>query len=159
MPLSNFDTLAEDVKGRILDGYVIQPDQDSDGNPEVHPMGHLQDITISYSPVTQDADVKGREKQIAMDVEVTLVMQQTAQGEFQALTELVQPTGQGRTIKLVDRLTAKADVPTTTGHEFVNVFPMFEGEFDGSGEGSSFTVTFGGRVLPQDASLTSVTFA
>jgi hypothetical protein len=41
---------------------------------------------------------------------------------------------------------------SASGYEFVNTFPRYEGEFDGSGEGSTFTVMFGGRVLPSELS-------
>lgn len=155
--LSNLDTLAQDIEGRILDGFVR--DTDSNDNTVWRPMGHLQDVTISFSPVTQDPDVAQREKQIAADVEATLVMQQTSNEEFDALTTLVTPSGSGRVIRLVDRLTKQANVGTADGYTFENVLPRFEGEFDGSGEGSNFTVTFGGRVLigqltPFDGTLT-----
>jgi hypothetical protein len=111
------------------------------------PLGNLQDVNITFSPVTQDADVANRQKQIAADVEVTLVLQQTTLREFQAMNGLVTPRGSGHDLKLVDRLVARADVGTADGYTFENVLPRFEGEFDGSGEGSNFTIMFGGRVL------------
>ncbi|AUO79292.1 hypothetical protein [Salinibacter phage M31CR41-2] len=145
MSLSNLNKLSENIQGRILDGFIKIPD--GSGGTEWQPMGHLQDVTISFSPVTQDADVANRQKQIAADVEVTLVMQQTTDVEFAAMADLATPSGSGHKIKLVDRLTAQADVAAADGYTFENVLPRFEGEFDGSGEGSNFTAMFGGRVL------------
>ena len=111
------------------------------------PLGHLQDVTINYSAVTQDADVAGRQKQIGMDVEASAVMQQTTAEEFSAVSGLTNPQGIGHTIKFVDRLTEQADVSTADGFEFVGILPSFDGEFDGSGEGSMFTISFNGRVF------------
>jgi len=145
MAISNLDKLAENIEGRILDAWIQIPD--GSGGLEWQPMGHLSDVTINASPVTQDADVAGREKQLAADMEVSMVLQQTTDTEFAAMADLATPSGSGHKIKLVDRLVVKADVGTADGYTFENVFPRFEGEFDGSGEGSNFTAMFGGRVL------------
>jgi hypothetical protein len=132
MALSNLD---------IMDAFI-------DDSGTLQSLGILQDVTISFSPVTQDDDVKGRGKVLAVDIEVSLVMQQTTDNEFAALKDVVSPTGKGHTLKLTKTPTKESSADGADGYEFVNTFPRFEGEFDGSGEGSTFTVMFGGRVLP-----------
>jgi len=145
MALSDFQAQADNIEGKIMDAFV------HDGS-SYYSLGALQDVTVSFSPVTQDADVAGREKTLAVDIDVTVVMQQTAANEFSALTDLVTPTGKGVTMKLTKTPTTASSAGSTAGYEFQNTFPSFEGEFDGSGEGSSFTVSFGGRVFPSDLS-------
>jgi hypothetical protein len=141
MALSNLDKQAENIEGDIMDAFI-------DDSGTLQSLGILQDVTISFSPVTQDDDVKGRGKVLAVDIEVSLVMQQTTDNEFAALKDVVSPTGKGHTLKLTKTPTNESSADGADGYEFVNTFPRFEGEFDGSGEGSTFTVMFGGRVLP-----------
>ncbi|AUO79295.1 hypothetical protein [Salinibacter phage M31CR41-2] len=145
MALSNLDKQAENIEGDIMDAFI-------DDAGTLQSLGILQDATVSFSPVTQDADVANRQKVIAVDVEVNLVMQQTTDNELSALKDVVSPTGKGHTLKLTKTPTAEGSAASANGYEFVNTFPRFEGEFDGSGEGSTFTVMFGGRVLPSELS-------
>jgi len=145
MALSDLDKLAENIEGDIMDAFI-----DDGGTYES--LGMLQDVTVSFSPVTQDDDTKGRGKMLAVDVEVSLVMQQTTNNEFGALADIATPTGKGHTLKLTKSPTTEGNAGSASGYEFVNTFPRYEGEFDGSGEGSTFTVMFGGRVLPSELS-------
>lgn len=145
MALSNLDKKAENIEGDIMDAFI-------DDGGTLQSLGALQDVTISFSPVTQDNDVKGRGKVLAVDVEVSLVMQQTTDEELSAVAEMAQPQGKGHTVKLTKTPTSEGSASGAPGYEFVNVFPRFEGEFDGSGEGSTFTVMLGGRVLPSELS-------
>ena len=140
MALSNLDKKAEHIEGEIMDAFI------DDGGSLVS-MGHLQDVTINLSAVTQDADTKGRQKQIAVDVEISLVMQQTTAEEFSAVSDAAQVSGKGTTIKCTSEPTSASNADSADGYEFVNVWPNVEGEFDGSGEGSMFTVSASGRVL------------
>jgi hypothetical protein len=109
-------------------------------------LGHVQDVSPAFTPVTRDADVAGREKQVMVDVEATVVLEQTTGQAFEAVSEIVRPRGLGSTIKLTDQKTAYGNVGSADGLTFENVFPAFEGEFDGSGEGSTFTISIEGRV-------------
>jgi hypothetical protein len=113
-------------------------------------LGHLQDITISYDPVNKDAGVAGREKQIAIDAEVTLVLEQTGDEEFAALSDMLNLEGLGLTFKATEEKVLRSNVDTANGFKFNNAFPSISGEFDGSGEGSSFTISFGGRIKAGD---------
>jgi hypothetical protein len=93
MALSDLDKLAENIEGDIMDAFI-----DDGGTYES--LGMLQDVTVNFSPVTQDDDTKGRGKMLAVDVEVSLVMQQTTNNEFGALADIATPTGKGHTLKL-----------------------------------------------------------
>lgn len=141
MAISNLAKQAENIEGRISDAFVSR-----DGGSTYHSLGILQSVSVSFDPVTQEADVAGREKVIAVDVSVEVVMEQTADNEFGAVADLVQPTGKGDNVKLTKIPTAVADAGTADGYELINTFVAASGEINGNGEGSMFTVTAGGRV-------------
>lgn len=136
---------ADRIVPRLADPFI--EGDDGAGATQWYPMGIVEDVSIEFSPITQNADVAGREKQLAVEFSVSMVLQQTAQEELANLKEVVTPVGSGATVKICASKTAAADVDTADGFEFGNVFPRFSGEINGQAEGSSFTVEFGGKVM------------
>ena len=64
--------------------------------------------------------------------------------------DVAQPTGKGHVIKLTKEKVSASNASSTSGYELQYVFPSYSGEFDGSGEGSNFTVQVEGRAVVDD---------
>jgi hypothetical protein len=143
MALSSLQKAAENIEGNVMGAFI-------DDGGTMRSFGHLLDVSIDFSAVNQDADVAGRQKQIAVDVEASLVMEQTTNTEFDALADVAQPTGKGHVIKLTKEKVSASNASSTSGYKLQYVFPSFSGEFDGSGEGSNFTIQVEGRALIDD---------
>lgn len=163
MALSDLGSAADRIEGRIMNAFVKDVgDFDSDGTDETkyRDMGVIKDLTINLSSNSSDADVAGREKTLTITLEVQFVMQQTSANEFGAIQDITDPSGAGHTIVCTTQPhdTTAVDVSTKESFTFENVFPSVEGEINGSGEGSMFTVSFSGKVVPSDlAALPSTT--
>jgi hypothetical protein len=143
MALTDLSKKAERIEAMIADAFL-------DDGGTYRSFGILQDVTITFDPVNQDADVAGREKQIAVDISFEIVMEQTADEEFGAVADLVQTSGKGDTVKLTKSKTDAGSAGSADGFEIQNIFLSVSGEFDGSGEGSMFTVTGEGRVVAEE---------
>lgn len=140
--IADFGKAAENIEGRIMSGFIKGPD--GQGGSEYHTLGHAQSVSVSFDPVTQEADNRGREKVLGFDVTAEIVMQQTSATEFAAVADIAETEGAGDEVRFVDR----GDDPTgSKGFTFTNVFPSVSGQIDGNGEGSNFTVTISGRLL------------
>lgn len=141
--LSTLQKKAENIIPRIADAYIYD-----DVNANWASMGILEGVEINFEGQTQNADVAGREKMLTIRFDASLVLQQTAEEEFDNVRKICSPAGAGARVKICDQKTAPANVGTATGFEFVNVFPNWsDGTINGNGEGSSFTIEFGAKVL------------
>jgi len=138
MPLSDLGTKAENIEGRIMNAFI-------DDAGTYQSFGVVKNVEVSLSEVTADADVAQREKQLAVDIEVSFDMEQTGDLEFTAVKDIVNASGNGHTIKTTNSPSSDGTGP---GMEFQNVFPNVSGTVNGSGEGSMFSVSFKGRVVP-----------
>jgi len=79
-------------------------------------------------------------------------MEQTASKEFGAIQDITDPPGEGHVIRCTEQPTTAANAGSASAFTFENVFPSVEGEIDGSGGDSMFSVSFSGKVVPSELS-------
>ncbi len=118
-------------------------------------LGRMRDVNIEMTKVVSEKDQNGREKQLCMDVVANMVLTQTSDTEFDNLTFLTNPSGDGLWVKFTDDVAIEGTTPTETvtaadGILFKGVLFTLDGTIDYSGNDSMFSLTFTGRISMTD---------
>lgn len=150
MALADFGFDFSKVLTRL--GRVYVSDDDA---ANVHDLGRMRDVTVEFSKVVSPKDQNGREKQLAMDVVGNLVLTQTSATEFDNLTFLTNPSGDGLWVYFTDDVetegaTGVETVVAASGIVFKGVLFTIEGTLDYGGNESFLSLSFTGRISMTD---------
>jgi len=121
-----------------------------DGSETYHHMGQVKNVEFTSTPVTSEQDTAGRQKQLASDIEITFVMQQTSDTELETMDELVSDFA---AVFLSTEFIDASEVQTGSdgnGYLFSNGLMSVENTINFSGEESMSTVTISGRVSREE---------
>jgi hypothetical protein len=140
MALANFQKAISEIAGRAGNVFV-----GSNGSTWYH-MGIVKGLSVKATPLVTERDTAGREFQYGYDVEVQMVLMQSAWARTADFSDLMDSTGNGIYFKLTDRPATTAGASAATGVTLQNAIASVSPEFMFSSAESGVTITIRGHV-------------
>jgi len=157
-------------QGFLLARPAVSNVEDFSDNDQFKILGQQQDLDVSISPVQTEEGSKGRQKNIALDVEISAALQQTSDTELKAIKPLlkglidvvVAPSREkaenlegleerdGSGDPLNDEYLAALEAAEEDGVSAYDVLASIEPTIDFMGEGSDLAFTVSYRMQPED---------
>lgn len=138
MALSAFTKAVANIKSRQGQMFVTD-----DGGTTYYHLGMIRDLKVKTTKVVTSPDTGGRKKQIANDVMVSAILQQTADAEIGALPDMV---GVELDYKITEVLTDAAGAGAAAGILFQNALAEVDLDLDFGGNEAGIAIEFSGRV-------------
>lgn len=141
MALTDFSFDFSAVKARIGRVFV----SDDSGSTWVE-LGRCRDVKTMMAKVVSPKDQNGREKQLCADISADVVLTQTGADEFDNISLILHPTGNGLWVKFTEVYATTATAGAAAGVVLKNVLFTMDGELNWGGDESFLSLNITGRV-------------